>query len=42
MHTCVCHFCMQGAQRALALDLGKWRKEREVAWKHVGELKEQV
>jgi len=31
----------QAAHRALSTDLAKWRKEREAAWKHVGELKEQ-
>lgn len=31
----------QSAQRAIATDLAKWRKEREACWKHVGELKDQ-
>jgi hypothetical protein len=32
----------QSGQRALAADMAKARKEREAAWRHVSELKEQV
>lgn len=32
----------QSGQRALAADIAKARKEREAAWRHVSELKEQV
>jgi len=31
----------QNANKTIAVELNKWKKDRETCWKHVGELKDQ-